>query len=87
MILPYILKFNNNASKDLENLPKEINFRIWNKLQEAKTSPFHYFIRLKGRKDYKLRAGDYRVIADINQTERTIEITKVGHRRNVYKNL
>lgn len=85
MILPYALKFDNVAARELEQLPKDINLRIWSKLQEAKLKPFHYFSRLKGRPDYKLRAGDYRVIANINQNGRVIEIIKVGHRRNVYK--
>jgi mRNA-degrading endonuclease RelE of RelBE toxin-antitoxin system len=31
--------------------------------------------------------GDYRAIADINQSKKKIEVTKIGHRKNVYKNL
>jgi len=29
--------------------------------------------------------GDYRVIADINLKEKRIEVTKIGHRKNIYK--
>jgi len=38
-------------------------------------------------KDYKLRIGDYRAIADINRANNIIEITLIGHRKNVYKKL
>ncbi|MBI4167875.1 MAG: toxin [Candidatus Aenigmarchaeota archaeon] len=35
----------------------------------------------------KLRIGDYRVIADIDQTLKKIQITLIGHRKNVYKRM
>lgn len=51
----------------------------------SKADPYRFFERLKGRKDYKLRVGDYRIIADINKTEKKIEVTLIGHRKNIYK--
>ncbi|MBU4456351.1 MAG: hypothetical protein KKA65_02520 [Nanoarchaeota archaeon] len=48
----------------------------------SKQNPFHYFIRLKARTDYKIRISNYRVIADINN--KTIIITLIGHRKKVY---
>lgn len=85
MIFPYALKFDDRAAKALEQLPREINLRIWSKLQESKLNPFHFFSRSEGRTDYKLRVGGYRALADIKQNERIIEITKAGHCRNIYK--
>lgn len=40
---------------------------------------------MEGRKDYKLRVGDYRIIADINRNIGRIEITLIDHRKNIYK--
>lgn len=34
---------------------------------------------------YKLRAGDWRIIYDIEPAQKTITVHKVGHRREVYK--
>ncbi len=45
------------------------------------------FERLTGRTDYKLRVGDYRAIADISQKNKTIQVTLIGHRKNIYRNL
>lgn len=84
-MIPYKIYLWKKAKNDFLKLPKEIQFRISEKLKIAQLDPFLYFIRLKGRQDYKMRVGDYRVISDINQTERAIWITKIGHRRNVYK--
>lgn len=79
----YELRFDEEAISFLEKLLKETKKRIYNKIISTKNNPFHFFERLKGRADYKLRVGDYRVIADINK--KTINITLIGHRRNVYK--
>ncbi len=48
-------------------------------------TPYHFFERLKERKCYKLRIGDYRVIAGIN--EGRIGIVLIGHRKNIYEQL
>lgn len=85
MISPFVVKIDDKAKEDIKKLPKEIQQRIIDKLTQSQVNPFHYFMRLKGQTDFKLRIGDYRVIADIKQNERIIEILKVGHRKNIYK--
>lgn len=76
--------FDEKAIDFLDNLPKEVKSRIFNKVISTKESPFHYFERLKGRNDYKLRIGDYRVIADIDKSRKIIKVTFAGHRKDVY---
>ena len=71
----------------LLKLEKDLSRRIWNKVAETKNDPYHYFERLQGRDDYKLRVGDYRIIADIIDEDSRIQITLVGHRKNIYKKL
>ena len=79
------ITFDNEAIEFLEKLPKGIRERIYNKIVSTKENPLRYFERLEGRKDYRLRVGDYRVIADIKDLR--IEITLIGHRKNVYRKL
>jgi mRNA interferase RelE/StbE len=85
VITPYSWILGKKATIELEDFPKEIQKRIIEKLDKSRINPFKYFIRLKGRTDYKLRVGDYRIIADINTKELRLEVTKVGHRKDVYK--
>ena len=59
--------FDDKAIDFLTKLPKELRKRIYNKVISTKGNPFRYFERLEGRVDYKLRVGDYRVVADINR--------------------
>jgi len=83
-MMPYRIEFWKKAEADFLKLPKDIQERIATKLKLVLVDPFIYFVRLKGRPDYKLRIGDFRVIADIKQNDRLIQVTKVGHRKNIY---
>jgi mRNA interferase RelE/StbE len=40
---------------------------------------------LSGEDRYRLRQGDYRVIYAIDDDRRIVEIVKIGHRREVYR--
>ena len=81
----YKIIFDNNPIKFLNKLPKNIKKRVFNKILSTKNDPFHFFEQLSGRKDFKLRIGDYRVMADIEYFNKTIKITLIGHRKNIYK--
>ena len=82
----YELIFDDKALEFLTKLPKELRKRISVKIWSAKENPFHYFEKLTKRGDYKLRVGNYRVIADIDTTAKKIRITSAGHRKNIYQN-
>jgi mRNA interferase RelE/StbE len=79
--------FDNETIDFLNKLEKTVKERIFNKIISTKENPFHFFERLSGRTDYKLRIGDYRIIAEIDPKEQKIKVTLIGHRRNVYKNI
>ena len=81
------LIFDDEAIKFLEKLPKKISKRIFNKIQDAKENPHRYFIKLTNRPEYKLRVGDYRVIADIDDSKITIYIIHIGKRSKIYNKL
>ena len=83
----YKVIFDSEALDFLEKAEKKLVKRIWDKIMSTKGNPHHFFERLTGREDYKLRIGDYRAIADINDNSKRIEITLIGHRKNIYKKL
>jgi mRNA interferase RelE/StbE len=83
--MAYSLQIDVKAGQYLSKLPKTIGQRICGKILETKEDPCRYWTRLEGRHDYKLRIGDYRAIADIDHERKTIKVTMVGHRRNIYE--
>jgi len=83
----YTVIYDDEALQNLEKLEKKIRKRIFHKINSAKENPFHYFERLTGRNEFKLRIGDYRVIADINEKTKKISILVIDHRKNIYKKI
>jgi len=41
--------------------------------------------RLKGRPEYRLRVGDYRIIYEFERERSVLYLIAVGHRRDVYR--
>jgi len=83
----YDVIFDPEALEFLGKRDKKLAKRIWDKIMSTKSDPHHFFERLVGRKDYKLRIGDYRAIADVNDSSKRIEITLIGHRKKIYKKI
>lgn len=81
----YKLIFEKKALRDLNKLDRLIKKRIWNKLQECKKNPFMFLKPLVEIRGFKLRVGDCRVIIDVRQEIRILNILKVGHRKNIYE--
>jgi len=80
----YSVEFSDLAKKQLYKLPKEIQKRIIATLERIRIRPEAYIIKLVGIQGYKLRAGDYRIIVDIEQERLIVFVIKVGHRKNIY---
>jgi len=81
----YEIIFDKKAIEFLNKIEHKIKDRIFEKIISSKEKPFHYFERLKNRDEYKLRVGNYRVIADIEKNSKIIKIRLIMHRKNIYK--
>jgi mRNA interferase RelE/StbE len=38
-----------------------------------------------GDKEWRIRVGDYRVVYEIDDGAKTVDVTRIAHRRKVYK--
>lgn len=79
--------FTERGRERLEQLEAETQERIKKKLREVRDWPDHYLEPLKGRDDYKLRIGDYRLLIawERNEGEEdALYVKSVGHRRSFY---
>jgi len=82
----YELKFDKKALDFLNSLERDIKQRIWDKLQICKQDPFRFLKHLEEIEGYKLRVGDYRLIIIVDNQTNTLNIEKIGHRKNIYEN-
>jgi mRNA interferase RelE/StbE len=85
--MDFKLIFAASADKQLSKLPKSIARRIFLKCRKTKSDPMRYWEKVTDGEEYKLRAGDYRAVADIDFEQMKIEVILVGHRKNVYKKM
>jgi len=83
----YSVIFDSEALNFLEKIEKQLAKRIWEKIMSIKENPHHFFDRLTKRTDYKLRIGNYRVIADINDNLKRIEVMVIDYRNRIYKKI
>jgi mRNA interferase RelE/StbE len=86
----YSIRFTTNAQKRFKKLPKEIQKRIIERLNEIRKDPFDEVKMLKTSNKtpiYSLRVGEYRVIMRIYKDKLLVLITKVGHRSTVYREI
>jgi mRNA interferase RelE/StbE len=82
---PWTIKWTRRALKDLDGLDTPIARRVVRKLEQAVAEPARSFTRLVGSDDYKLRIGDFRLLAIQAHETRTIIVERVDHRSPIYQ--
>lgn len=86
MTASYSLQFKRSAEKELRALPKTDLHKVVERIQNLAVDPRPQgYQKLSGHNQYRIRQGDYRILYMINDSDRMIEIVKIGHRREVYR--
>lgn len=76
----------NIRKKDLLTIPKGDVAKIVKRMESLANNPFpEDAIRLKGREEWRIRQGDYRILYVVEQEIVTVFVIKVGHRREIYR--
>ena len=83
--MTYVIKWRPKTLDDLRALPKENTKQLVKRIDLAKENPFHFLEKLVDDPGYKIRAGDYRVIVDLDPKNKIIFVRFIGHRKNIYK--
>lgn len=85
----YQYRWTSHALHQLKKLSPDVQRIIIKKLDYFITTsnPLDFSSTLKDSilGSYRFRIGDYRVIFDVDQEEKTIIILILGHRREIYK--
>jgi mRNA interferase RelE/StbE len=81
----YNVLFSESAKSQFTKLDRQAQERILAVLERAKISPERYIHRLAEDPAYRLRAGDYRILLDIDQKNQNMLVLKIGHRQSIYK--
>jgi len=74
------------AEKEMDELPRAVHARISKRILLLEDNPRPRGVKkLSGHEEYRLRAGDYRVLYTIDDKRHVVTVFAVGHRREVYR--
>ncbi len=84
--MSYTITFKKSASKQLRKLPKAVLATVASAVDDLANEPRPDSCKkLKGSDDvYRIRVGDYRVLYTVDDSIITVEVIKVGNRKDVY---
>lgn len=86
--MAYSITLTKSAIKDLADLPAMQHDKIIEHLRQIEADPrVHGAQKLKGRSEYKLRVGDYRIVYGIDDAEKNVTVFLIDDRKHVYKKL
>jgi len=82
--MPWSILWTDQALRDMSRLDPPVARRILAKIEQTTSSPLRFFSRLVASDEYKLRVGDYRLLAALDSVSQTILVERVDHRSRVY---
>ena len=82
----YSVRVLRRAIRDLASLPKEYTRLVSQHIDGLEENPRPPDSKkLRGRRDYSLRVGAYRILYEIDDQAQTVAIYRVRHRREAYR--
>ncbi|KQS25329.1 type II toxin-antitoxin system RelE/ParE family toxin [Dyadobacter sp. Leaf189] len=84
----YEIIIKKSALKELRNIPKTLRLQIITKIDELASDLRPQGVKKleSSKNDYRIRVGDFRIVYQIYDDRLIIDVIKVAHRREVYKN-
>jgi len=85
----YTLNFKKSVKKDLKKIGESRSIQILNAIKTKLLPDPHAGKPIEGHDGeiWSFRVGEYRVLYNINNDELGILVIRIGHRREVYKDI
>ena len=74
-----------SADKELAKMPRMLRERIIGKFDEIGKDPRGTDSKKLDEATYRVRVGDYRIVYHVDDAERKVVVTRIRHRRDVYR--
>jgi mRNA interferase RelE/StbE len=83
----YKIVIKKSAAMEIESIEKKDRIRIVEKIRSLASDPHPVGSKkLSGQDKYRIRQGNYRILYQVLNEELVINVIKVRHRRDIYKN-
>jgi mRNA interferase RelE/StbE len=84
----YRIDLRRGPQKSLEKIQTQERSKIITTLLELEQNPRPRGVeKVRGTGLWRIRQGDYRIIYSIDDKEQLITIVRIGHRREIYRDL
>jgi mRNA interferase RelE/StbE len=85
-LILYSITFRDRVIKSLVKINEPYYSAVKKQIYDLAENPRPQgYRKLKGRKGYRIRVGDYRVIYEITDHVLLIEVIDLGHRKDIYE--
>jgi mRNA interferase RelE/StbE len=86
-VTEYLVTIGASAKKELKDLPTDVVERVLPKIRELAGNPRPVGCKkLHGYQDrWRIRVGNYRVIYRISDSGKSVDITRITHRKEAYE--
>lgn len=84
----YVVEYSREADKVLTNMARNVREQVIAKIEELARDPYaanNNVRRLRGRREYRLRVQDWRVIYRVLDDRLVLLVIKIGTRGQVYE--
>jgi mRNA interferase RelE/StbE len=82
----YELVVRPSVYRDVKGIPPRELKRILERMEALRVDPHPAnSVKLSGQESYRIRQGNYRIIYEIEDARRVVVVSKVGHRREIYR--
>jgi mRNA interferase RelE/StbE len=85
----YKIVFTSSAEKELVKLPQKDGDIIFEKIEKLAINPRPVGVKKLENKIglWRVRIGNYRVVYSISDKQLLIEIIRIAHRKDIYRNI
>lgn len=88
----YHVEFTTSAGREIRKLRKSIQPKLMKNISErinalAEDPRPPGVEKVEGHDLWRVRAGDYRIVYSVEEDVLTVVVVKIGHRREVYREL
>ncbi len=84
--MTYAITILRRAQRELSDLPQESYARVRDAIRELAEEPRpNGSKKLVGRNGWRIKVGSYRVVYEIDDSDHSVMILHIGHRRDVYR--
>jgi mRNA interferase RelE/StbE len=86
-VISYRVALTTSAEKELNWLPAKLITRMLGRLEKLASNPRPPGCKklVGGDKQWRIRIGDWRVVYEIDDKAKTVDVTRIAHRREVYE--